>query len=244
MLTEVLALAAPAAFGQAARIQRYARELAAKVAGAQVWPIEVAAMLSQIGCISLAPTTVEKLQEGRPLTAEEQATVDRLPVLSEQFIAGIPRLDGVRAALKHQATPFDGGGTAAGTPRGKDIPLGARVLHIVCDFDRLEGGAQEPQLAIDTMRGRRGRYDPELLELFTSIVGGREREVEVSEIPIRLVRAGMIFLRDVRTPSGALLVARGHEATASLVERFRNFAPGAVREPVRVSSARPHAKAR
>jgi response regulator RpfG family c-di-GMP phosphodiesterase len=238
MLTEVLALAAPGVFGQAARIQRHARELASKVAGAQVWPIEVAAMLSQIGCISLAPATVEKLQTGGPLTPEEQASVDRLPAVAEQFISSIPRLDVVRSALKHQATPFDGSGTPAGAPRGKDIPLGGRVLGIVCDFDRLESGAHAPQLAIDTMRGRRGRYDPELLELFASTVGGRERELEVSEIAIRLVRAGMIFLDDVRTNSGALLVARGHEATASLVERFRNFARGSVREPVRVSLKR------
>src|ERR1700690_3969334 len=35
MLTDVLALAAPTAFGQAVRIQRYARDLASKVVGAE-----------------------------------------------------------------------------------------------------------------------------------------------------------------------------------------------------------------
>lgn len=235
MLTDVLAIAAPTAFGQAVRIQRYARELASKVGGAEVWPIEVAAMLSQVGFISLSAATIEKLQDGKPLSAEEQQSVDRLPALAEQLIAGIPRLDAVRDALKQQRTFFEGSGATA---RGKDIPLGARILSIVCDFDRLEAGGLSPQVALDTMRGRQGRYDPELLELFASNLGSRGRDAEVAEIPIRMVRIGMTFLEDVRSHAGTLLVARGHEATPSLVERFRNFAPGAVREPVRVALKR------
>jgi response regulator RpfG family c-di-GMP phosphodiesterase len=235
MLTEVLALAAPAVFGQAMRIQRHARDLASKVPGAPVWPIELAAMLSQLGCISLAPATLEKLREGRPLAPDEQQAVDRLPALAEQFIASIPRLEEVRTALKYQTTAFDGSGAPAGAPKGKDIPLGSRILHLVCDFDRLERGALTAQMALDTMRGRRGRYDPELLELLASTLGGRAREAEVAEMPLRLVRIGMTFLDDVKTHSGTLLVARGHEATASLLERFKNFAAGSVREPVRVS---------
>ena len=238
MLTDVLALAAPTAFGQAVRIQRYARDLASKVVGAEVWPIEVAAMLSQVGFISLSPATLEKFQEGKPLSPEEQQAVERLPALAEQLIAGIPRLDAVRAALKQQRAPFEGTGTAPAGPRGKDIPLGARVLGIVCDFDRLEATGLSPQVALDTMRGRPGRYDPELLELFASNLGSRGRDAEVAEIPIRMVRIGMTFLDDVRSHAGALLVARGHEATPSLVERFRNFATGFVREPVRVSLQR------
>jgi response regulator RpfG family c-di-GMP phosphodiesterase len=218
MLTEVLALAAPTAFGQAIRIQRQARILASKVAGAEVWPIEVAAMLSQVGFISLSPSTIDKLHQGKPLSAEEEQAVERLPALAEQLIAGIPRLNDVRAALKRQGTPFDG----PTSPRGKDIPLGARVLAIVCDFDRLEATGLSSQMALDTMRGRSGRYDPELLE-----------------IPIRMLRMGMTFLEDVRSHAGALLVARGHEATPSLVERFSSFAPGFVREPLRVSVRRP-----
>ncbi len=238
MLTDVLALADPNTFGQAVRIQRYARDLAAKVPGAQVWPIEVAAMLSQVGRISLAPSTVEKLQAGRPLAPGEQQAVDRLPALAEGLIAGIPRLDEVRAALKHQAAAFDGSGSPPGAPRGQDIPLGARVLCVVCDFDQLESGSVERQLALDTMRGRRGLYDPELLELFATTLGNHGRDAEVSEVSIRNVLVGMTFLQDVRSKAGALLVARGNEATASLVERFRNFAPGSVREPIRVSLRR------
>ena len=90
---------------------------------------------------------------------------------------------------------------------------------------------------MDTMRQRRGRYDPDLLALFGSIATARSRD-DFEEIPIRMVRVGMTFVEDVCSPSGLLLVARGQEATQSLVERFRNFGPGRVREPVRVAVGR------
>ncbi|HSY25066.1 MAG TPA: HD domain-containing phosphohydrolase [Polyangiaceae bacterium] len=238
MLTDVLALAAPTTFGQAVRIQRHARELASKVPGAEIWPVEVAAMLSQVGFITLAPATVEKLQEGKPLAQDEQLALDRLPAFAERLVSGIPRLEVVRSALKHLGTRYDGAGEAAHAPHGKAIPLGARVLAVVCDYDRLEAGGVSSQLALDTLRGRRGRYDPELLDLFAANLGAERRDDDVSEIPIRSLRVGMVLLDDVRTTAGRLLVARGHEATASLVERFRNFAPGFVSEPVRVSLKR------
>lgn len=238
MMMDVLALAAPVAFGRAVRLRRYASEVVAKVPGEESWPVEVAAMLSEIGLVSLAPSTVDKLYEGKVLTPEEQQSINRLPVVIEQLIAGIPRLDAVRAVLKYQSASFDGSGGPKTAPRGKDIPFGARVLHMVADFDRLERGDTSQSTALDTLRGRRGRYNPELLELFASILGKRTRDVDVLELPIQSVSAGMIFLEDVRTQAGALLVARGHEATASVVERVRNFVPGSVREPVRVAARR------
>jgi response regulator RpfG family c-di-GMP phosphodiesterase len=234
MLTEVLALAAPGIFGQAMRIQRHARDLATKVPGAKAWPIEVAAMLSQVGLVALPPAVIDKIQEGKALAQSEQQAFDRIPSVAEKFIAGIPRLDEVRAALKLQRAPFDGAGAAPGTPRGKDLPLGARILAIVCDFDRSEASGLEPALAIDTMRGRRGRYDPELLDLFGTTLGATPA-IEVVEVAARQVRSGMTFLEDVRTQTGMLLVARGHEVTPNLLERFHNFPPGFVREPIRVA---------
>jgi response regulator RpfG family c-di-GMP phosphodiesterase len=235
MLTEVLALAAPGIFGQAMRIQRHAHELARKLPDVQTWPIEVAAMLSQVGLVALPPSAIEKLQEGKPLAQSEQQAFDRIPSVAEKFIAGIPRLDEVRAALKLQRAPFDGAGAPPGGPRGKDLPLGARVLAIVCDFDRCEASGTQPALALDTMRSRRGRYDPELLDLFAATLGNTTLEVEVLEVLARQVRTGMTFLEDVRTQSGMLLVARGHEVTPNLLERFHNFPASFVREPLRVA---------
>ncbi|HLK41412.1 MAG TPA: HD domain-containing phosphohydrolase [Polyangiaceae bacterium] len=234
MLSDVLSLANPTAFGRATRIKEHAADLARAAGHAAVWPIEVAAIVSQLGCITLPPATVEKLYLGASLSTEEQAAVDRLPALADGLLAKIPRLDEVRACLVHQCRRFDGTGPAANGMSGDKIPFGARVLRIVHDFEALDAQAGKTSFALDTMRGRTGTYDPQLLEQFATLMGSAVQRHEVREIPIRMVQAGMTFADDVRNASGGLLLPRGYEVTEALLDKVRHFAvKGNVRVIVR-----------
>jgi response regulator RpfG family c-di-GMP phosphodiesterase len=235
MLTDVMSLSNPTVFGRAMRIKEYGTELASAGGVDAVWSIEVAAMLSQVGCITLPPSTMEKLYHGQPLQPDEQLMADRLPALVDGLLANIPRLEDVRACIVHQTKHFDGAGLPAGGPKGEKIPVGARVLKIVSDFDVLESRGNAAPVALDIMRGRTGWYDPHLLETFATLRGNRARQREVREIPLRLVTAGMSFVEDVTTSSGALLIARGYVVTEGLLERIRNFS---VKGNVRVTVPR------
>jgi hypothetical protein len=113
------------------------------------------------------------------------------------------------------------------------IPLGARMLRIARDYDALEAQAIEPALALNTMRSRDGVYDAHLIEAFAKLtVSGAS--VRVREITVAELRPGMTLADDVRSTTGHLLIARGHDSTEGLVERLRNLADGYVREPLLV----------
>src|SRR6202041_2738668 len=99
MLTDVLSLANPAAFGRATRVKTQAVELATKAGLEKTWQIEVAAMLSQIGGLTLPAATVDKLYYGEPESAEERLMADRLPAVADSLLGNIPRLEEVRACL-------------------------------------------------------------------------------------------------------------------------------------------------
>ncbi|MBI6546803.1 MAG: two-component system response regulator, partial [Cyanobacteria bacterium NC_groundwater_1444_Ag_S-0.65um_54_12] len=221
-------------FGRAMRLKEYACELANELKINPSWQIEVAAMLSQIGCVALPPPTSEKFYYGQPLSKDEQLMVDRLPELAEQLLGNIPRLEEVRAIVFNQNKRYDGMGHPANGLRAEDIPLGARIIKIVIDYDLLEARGHSPEMALDTMRGRSGCYDVRLLEAFGVLRGSKTQRFEIKDLPLAAVRVGMVFVEDVRTVMGTLLVPRGYEVTPSLVERIRNLATGSVREPVRV----------
>lgn len=245
-LTEVLALSNPLAFGRATRAKSHVAALAAalSVPERERWPIEVAAMLSQIGAVTLLPQTVEKIYYGRPLNASEEADARRLPAIAQQLLASIPRLEPVREILAAQELRFDATASTVtpaavipGAPKRPSVPVGARMLKIALDFDVLETQGAAARLALDTMRARRGSYDPEVLAAFADLVapGGRAEVNAVQELGISALRTGLIFAEDVRTRDGALLIARGHEITPSLLERIRNYAKNiGVQEPLRV----------
>jgi response regulator RpfG family c-di-GMP phosphodiesterase len=130
-LIDVMSLANPLAFGRALRLKQHAAELVAALGLPGAWHIEVAAMLSQVGCVTLPPATQAKLYHGQVLSAEEMAMAEHLPRLAVQLLENIPRLDSVLAILAAQQSNYDGSGNLPGAPRGEAIPLGARVLKIV-----------------------------------------------------------------------------------------------------------------
>jgi len=67
-LTEILSLASPLIFGRATRLKQHATELVAGLGVPFSWQLEVAVMLSQIGCIVLTAENNEKLYYGKPLS--------------------------------------------------------------------------------------------------------------------------------------------------------------------------------
>ncbi len=228
-LTDVLALAAPAVFGRGARLKDLVVKLAAETGWIDAWELEVAAMLAQVGAITLPGDTAEKLYAGARLTRAEEAMVERVPVVTQRILANIPRLEGVLQILGNYPRRFDS------VADDGLLPVGARMLRIAIDFLALESEDPSPRFALETMRGRAGVYDPPMLEAFARTAGIGDQRIVVSEVWVRELLEGMTLVGDARSGSGQLLIARGHVVTAELIERLRNFPDGYVREPLRIA---------
>jgi len=189
------------------------------------WHLEVAAMLSQIGSVLLAPALQEKVYARETLSEAEQETVDRLPEAVEEILGNIPRLEPVREILRYQHKHFNGAGPPADLVTGEVIPWGARALKVLLDLDTLENEGYTESLSFDILRGRPGWYDPKILEALAELRQSAPQAV-VRDLPVGLLRAGMILAQDVRNSKGMLFIARGQEVTASLLVKLRNLSPG------------------
>ena len=235
VLTDVLALASPVVFSKAGRLKRTVAELATALEIPNRWEIEVAALFSQLGSLTLPPTTVEKLNRGEELNDHERELLASVPRVAIQLIGHIPRLEGVQAILEHHDARFDGRDGAPLSPVGDALPLGARLLKVALDFDALESTGQPIDAILTTMHGRVGVYDPNVL---TALLKARHLagdSDELREVQLNDVHIGMIFAFDVVAENGLILVGRGQTATPSLVRRIQNHWRDIVlREPARV----------
>jgi response regulator RpfG family c-di-GMP phosphodiesterase len=229
-LAEALSLSNPLSFGRSVRIKNHVEEIARAAHVPTSWQLDVAATLSQIGCVTLPDSTCEKLYYGRPLDLAEAKLVERLPQVAIQLIEHIPRLEQVRLLVEHQNRCFDGSG---GGPVGDAIPRGSRILKIAIDFDMLEASGMSPELIFGTMSSRTGRYDPVLLATFSHAKAATQDQ-HLQEVTLANLRAGMVLLHDVEARSGVLLIGRGQEVTGGLLQRLRNMGNGMVREPLLV----------
>ncbi len=234
-LTDVLALVSPLAFGRGMRARQYIADLASHSGVAERWPVEVAAMLSQIGCVALPVETLEKLYHGQPVTKEEQAMIDRTPAVADDLLANIPRLEPVREILRRQHEHYGREDAPRDGVHSGSIAWGARALKIIFDLDAIESQGVSTDRAFGILRSRGGWYDSVLLKELAEIRGSSAAKDDAKEIALRDVHPGMVFVEDVKTVRGLLLIARGQKVTLSLLEKIVNLSPATrVQEPVRV----------
>jgi response regulator RpfG family c-di-GMP phosphodiesterase len=234
VLTDILALANPAAFGRAVRARERARQLAAHLGVLEIWQVELAAMLSPVGCVTMPPEIMDKVHAGKGLSAAEAQLFEKHPMIGHDLIARIPRLEKVAEIVAYQEKWYNGLGVPDDEVAGEQIPLGARILKLVLDFDGLESrGVQKPH-ALKQLAAHANRYDPKVLAAFTELVGA-EAEAETHSLWISDLEAGMITVDTVRTYTGVTVLARGQQITEPLLARLKHLARvGHIDEPIRV----------
>ena len=234
-LVETLSLANPLAFGKAMRVQRVASALAGKFALQPAWPLEVAAMVSQLGAVILPTAVAERLARGQPLAPDERAMADRVPLVTQQLLANIPRLDPVLEILRGQAQDFDAPVADPSLPGPSLPPLGARILRVAFDYDTWENQGRAPVDALAMLRLHPHLYDPALLQALDEVyVGPRAGVPVVRQLAIADLQIGMVLIEDVRTESGMLLITRVNEITPGVLERFRSFERLGIQQPIGV----------
>ena len=138
ILTELLGLVNPEAFGRCSRIQKRVRSIALRMGLSDVWQYETAAMLSQIGGVIVPERILKRLYKGERLTEEESQLFEMHPMVGSDLIAKIPRMEQIAQMIGYQEKRFDGRGVPRDALHGEEIPLGGRILKVVLDFDILE----------------------------------------------------------------------------------------------------------
>lgn len=234
VMTELLSMLNPEAFGRSSRIKQYVCEIASCLKISDVWQIETAAMLSQIGCVILPEQTIKKLYEGQELGRGEVQLFNTHPKIASDLLSQIPRMQEVARIIAYQEKHFDGLGNPNDHLQGEDIPLGARILKVVLDFDILESRGVLKIKALKQLKQRSGWYDPVVLEALEEILGV-EVQYESRNVTLQELRPYMILNEDVNTLKGQLLVSRGAEVSPVLINRLRNFANNSrIKEPISV----------
>ena len=224
VLVEILSLVNPEAFGRSERIKRLAVATAVELRLKHIWRLDLAAMLSQIGCVSIPEDILSKKYSGKPLGPEEEQIYGMHASIAVKLLENIPRMEEINAIIAHQADSFATG----------DQPVGARILKLALDFDDLEQSGMTREQAIGEMRDHPERYDPEIQTAFERAVYSEEGFVP-RRLALRELLPGMILGADVKTVSGILLLAKGQELTDLVLERLIRLSGAyGVREPVLV----------
>lgn len=221
VLTEVLSLASPAAFGRAMRLRRYMSHVANRLSLPNQWKFEIAAMLSQLGCVTMVPETIDAVYAGKPLSAKEQTLYDTHPKIASDLLKNIPRMESVAWMIAHQNQPI----TVEGDIRDREmgtLRMGAELLQVMLAFEALiRKGSSRTEAAFKITR-KHSDLDPRVAMALVELEP-EDREKQKRTCPIAELSPGMIIDQEVRTNTGLLIIAKHQEVTPFVLLKLKNY---------------------
>jgi hypothetical protein len=164
----------PYTAGHSSRVSDYAVAIARamNLSAAEIDIIRVGANLHDIGKIGI-PDAV--LQKPGPLTTAEFEVIKRHPVIGKRILEGVAKFrDYLSIVELHHENP-DGSGYPWGL-RGEQVPLAARIVHVVDAYDAMTSNrpyrqATQSDKAQEILRQNAGtQFDPAVVEVFLRLV--------------------------------------------------------------------------
>ncbi|MBE0582914.1 MAG: response regulator [Desulfofustis sp.] len=231
VLSDLLGYTSPTAFSSSTRIRPIVLTIGRALSVDNLWQLEVAALMSQIGCVTLPGEILAKRYAGQELSAAEQELYESHPQVGADLLQHIPRMDGVARIIRNQLKPFcqyDQNDTEHG-----EEDLGAQILKVVFDHDVLLSRGVNHEQAVKHLAQRPEDYNPEVLVRLAQCKTSEQSRL--ATLRVRDLTVGMIAEEHIEALNGTLLAPKGQEITWPVLQGLINFSrQSGVKEPIRV----------
>ena len=235
LLIDILTLVNNKLFHQATRLRKTAQLIAMRLKANNLWEIEMAALFSQIGCVTIPSEILNKVYAGQPLSEGETEIYCSHPHAGKNLLHNMPRMKEMANAIAYQFKQFDGRGYPNDEKKGNSIPFMARIIKVVLDYDALLALGESPVQALAEMRRRDNWYDAKILAALDAEINSVQPGFVVMALKRGEITIGMVLADDIKDSSGAILIPKGYEITDVLQMRLLVYARlGRVVEPIKV----------
>ncbi|MCU7891650.1 MAG: response regulator [Candidatus Thiodiazotropha sp. (ex Ustalcina ferruginea)] len=218
LLADILSMVNPVAFSQSSRIKQHAHTIVKSLSLDDSWHYDLAAMLCQLGYVSLTDELIEKVSEGSELSHTESALYESHPVMGARLLKHIPRLEIVAAMVERQNNDVAKIEFQGKLSTENKAILGGQIIRVAIAYDRLINQGMDENQAIVQLKNNPEYYDPILVEALS--LGSQNRKVEVLTLPVSKLVPGLILDQPINTEAGILLVAKGQALSQAVLFRL------------------------
>lgn len=185
-----------------------------------------AALLHDIGMLGLSDEVIEKPFSALNNTERQEFT--KHPEKGQLALMEFEDLKGATLIIRSHHERFDGQGYPDGLI-GMSIPLGARILAAVNDYDELQNGSltSTPMKELEAREyicaARGTRYDPQVVDAFIVVLGGRQTKESSELVNASGLKAGMVLAQDLTTADGIMLLSKGYVLTEEIIGQIYTY---------------------
>lgn len=224
LLTDLLSIVSPLVFSQVTMLTDMTKRIAQKMNYPRLWEIEIATLLSQIGCIAIPTEILEKRFNGESLTESEEKLFSTHPGIGSGLLKNIPRLEDIAEAIYYQNKNYNGEGGDKNDLIGDNIPVIGRILKAVNDYDYFLKTKKSNKEAFDALKNIAEQYDPVIMDILQTEIAGMNSGFTLKSIYLDELKAGMVLAKEIRDEYGVLIISKGSEISEILRIRLLNFA--------------------
>lgn len=224
ILVDLLSLMNPSAFGHIGNLKLWARKLGKRLQLENLWELEVSAMLSQIGCVTISADILEKKYAGKELTASENTLYKTHPETGQYFLRNIPRLQDVANALPYQFHPYNKPWENDPSIVGEKIPLLGRFLKVLIDFDLYTTASHNDiKEAFASMERNAAHYDPNILAALECEVNDIDAQHILTSKAISELESGMHLMENIVNNFGTVLIGKNQMLSEIHIQKLKGL---------------------
>jgi response regulator RpfG family c-di-GMP phosphodiesterase len=225
VLCDILSLSNPKAFSRGERIKNTVKIILKNYQVKDAWQVEIAAMLSQIGCFALTEELLDKVIRNKPLNEEEQEEFNKHPQIGASLLKNIPRLEQVARIIQMQNLTDS---------KNQSIPEGSKILNLAIYYDKMIQSGYDIHHIMTEIDRKKDFYGHKLINAFKQSIGSSGGYVK-RVLHIKDFKEGMIVDEDIVTVDNLLLLRKGQELNQANITRLKNYGKSCgVKEPIKV----------
>lgn len=208
----------------------------------QIFEIETAALLHDIGKIALKESILSKFQS--EMTSGELTQYQMHPALGQKILSKIPQFNNIGKMISQHHERIDGSGFPNHL-QGKEILPGAAIIAVVDTYHNIFYRRSKEKIqnssssvvysnsssyiestkirfsnAMNYITLKSGHlFDSKVVEIFTELIEDERKAIggsTVMRLPINKLETGWIIAEDYFSSFGMLLAARGETITAEI----------------------------
>jgi len=225
VMTEILGMVSPTAFSRSVQIRTVTKHICTILQKENrlenAWQVELAAMLSSIGSVTIPQAIMEKIYTGEHLNTQEQEMLNKHPQIGAKLIRSIPRLEFVAQIIENQQKKYFEYQEVKSV-QVKNIELGAQVLKVSIDYCQLIGTGLAHEEALKTLKSRESEYNPYILSILVR-QAPETGEWVIRKIKIAELEVGLILNEDIFSKGNMLLMSQGTKVTPLLMDLLFNY---------------------
>jgi len=185
-----------------------------------------AALLHDIGKLALSSELINT--PFKSLRPKDQQAVLEHSVIGQTLLMALEPLQEASQIIRSHHERYDG----LGYPdrlSGEHIPLNARILAVVNDYDALINGTLESSAFSETqardylVENKGSRYDPAVVSAFIDLLTEIQDIDEATMILLSTkdLATGMIVAKDIMTKNGLMLLPKGYVLNQKVIDQIR-----------------------